>query len=212
VSEFSESYHLEADDQQAGIHLLQRANLDGVVFPPQGGWVTVIPRSKFGQLPDALVQANQGCLLRYLLDQDAGWMFEIFTGPQLASHYQCRWLDWSDQEGQITVDASGLDIELVQALAKRHGHAPRLGRRLERILHPRLERRTDEETGARFDGFADWEWGQLVAYAFAELVALPHYEWLRWRDDLSDEARWVEQGAVRISRRRRWFPFFWTHL
>jgi hypothetical protein len=210
VSEFSESYHLEADEQQAGSHLLQRANLEGVVFPPQCGWVTIIPQSKFGQLPEGLVQANQGVLLRYLLDQDAGWMFEIFSGPKLASRYQCRWLDWSDQDSRITVDASDTDIDLVQALAKRHGQGPRLGRQVERILHPRLERRTDEETGAQFDGFADWEWGQLVAYAFAELVALPHYEWLRWRDDLRDEGRWVDQGAVRIRRRRRWLPF-WTH-
>jgi hypothetical protein len=208
VSEFSESYHLEADQQQAGIHLLRRANLDGFVFPPQHGWVSIIPRSKFGALPDALVQANQGVLLRYLLDEDAGWMFEVFTGPRLACHYQCRWLDWSDQEGRIKIDTSDLDVEVVQALAKRHGHGPRLGRQLERILHPRLERRTDQETGARFDGFADWEWGQLVAYAFAELVALPHYEWLRWREDLRDKGRWVEQGAVRIRRRRRRFPFF----
>jgi hypothetical protein len=85
-------------------------------------------------------------------------MFEIFTGPQLAAHYQCRWLDWSDPDNRITVDASDLDIEVVQALAKRHGHGPRLGQQLERILHPRLQRRTDEETGAQFDGFADWEW------------------------------------------------------
>jgi dihydrofolate reductase len=147
VSEFSESYHLEADEQQAGIHLLHRANLDGFVFPPQGGWMTILPRSKFGALPDALVQANQGVLLRYLLDEDAGWMFEIFTGPRLGSRYQCRWLDWSDQEGQIRVDASDLDVEVAQALAKRHGHGPRPGRQLERILRPRLERRTDQETG-----------------------------------------------------------------
>jgi hypothetical protein len=46
-----------------------------------------------------------------------------------------------------------------------------------------LEWRTDEETGAQVDGFADWERGQLSAYAFAELVALPDNEWLRWRDD-----------------------------
>jgi hypothetical protein len=66
------------------------------------------------------------------------------------------------------------------------------------------------QPGAQFDGFADWKWGQLVAYAFAELVALPHYEWLRWRDDSRDEGRWAEHGAVRIRRPRRRFPFLWT--
>jgi hypothetical protein len=211
VSEFSESYHLETDRQQAGIHLLQRANLDGVVFPQRHGWVTILPRSKFGQLPEALIHANQGMLLRYLLDEDAGWMFEVFTGPKLACHYQCRWLDWSDPKDPIKIHANDLDIEMVQALAKRHGHGPQVGRRLERILHPRLERRTDEETGAQFDGFADWDWSHLAAYAFAELVALPHYEWLRWRDDTRDEGRWVEHGAVRLRRPRRRFPSLWTH-
>jgi hypothetical protein len=34
MSEFSESYHLEADDQQDGVHLLWRAHLEGFVFPP----------------------------------------------------------------------------------------------------------------------------------------------------------------------------------
>jgi hypothetical protein len=37
MSEFSESYHLEADDQQDGLCLLRRTNLEGFVFPPQHG-------------------------------------------------------------------------------------------------------------------------------------------------------------------------------
>jgi hypothetical protein len=80
MSEFSESYHLEADDQQAGLHLLQRARLEGFVFPPERGWVSILPRSEFGETPDALVEANQRWLLHYLLDQDAGWMFASTTG------------------------------------------------------------------------------------------------------------------------------------
>jgi len=113
VSEFSESYHLEADDQQAGVQLLRRANLDGFVFPPQRGWVTIIARSEFGAPPESLLEANQGRLLRWLLDQDAGWMFQLYTGPILASHYECRWLDWRTWDSQIRVDTSGLDLEMV---------------------------------------------------------------------------------------------------
>jgi hypothetical protein len=115
MSEFSESYHLQADDQQAGVHLLRRARLDGFVFPPQRGWVTIIPRSEFGETPDGLVEANEGWLLRYLLDQDAGWMFQVYTGPILAS-YECRWLDRNDPEHRIKVDASGVDVEVVWTL------------------------------------------------------------------------------------------------
>src|SRR5829696_894068 len=45
--------------------------------------------------------ANQGWLLRYLLDQDAGWMFQVHTGPVLVSHYECRWLDWRTWDSKI---------------------------------------------------------------------------------------------------------------
>ncbi len=84
--------------------------------------MTLIPRSEFGQTPDALVEANAGRLLHYLLDEDAGWMFAVYSGPLLVSYYECRWLDWSDPEDRIKVDASGVDVEVVWALAQRHGH------------------------------------------------------------------------------------------
>ncbi len=155
MSEFSESYHLEADDQQDSMHLLQRAALEGVVFPPQRGWVTIVPRSQFGAPPERLLEANEGGLLRYLLDQDAGWMF--------------------------------------------HGHDPQL-LEPQRILHPRIVRRTSQETGEHYDSFAEWPAGETldnVAYTFARFLALPHYQWLRWRDDPGDMGDWSQHGAVR---------------
>jgi len=117
-----------------------------------------------------------------------------------ACSYECRWLDWSDPEHRIKVDASGVDVELVWGLAQRHGRDPRL-LELQRILHPRIVRRTSQETGEHYDDFVDWPAGETldnVAYAFARLLGLPHYEWLRWRDDLSDE----ELRAVRVSSQR----------
>ena len=72
---------------------------------------------------------------------------------------------------------------------------------LQRILHPRIVRRTDQETGGHYDDFADWPAGETldnVAYAFARLVGLPHYQWLRWRDDPSDGGEWIQRGAVRV--------------
>jgi hypothetical protein len=69
---------------------------------------------------------------------------------------------------------------------------------LERILHPRIVRRTGQQTGEPYDGFVDWVWKHQVAYGFAELVALPHDVWLRWRDDLSDEEDWIQHGAVKV--------------
>jgi hypothetical protein len=147
MSEFSESYHLEADDQQAGVHLLQRAHLEGFVFPPPRGWVTIVPRSEFGEMPNALREANQGWLLRWLLDQDAGWMFEIFTEPILASSYECCWLDWRTWDSRIRVDTLGVDVTVVWTLAQRHGHHPTL-LGLQRILHPRIQRRTDQASAS----------------------------------------------------------------
>jgi hypothetical protein len=124
MSEFSESYHLQADDQQDGVGLLQRAHLDGYVFPPQRGWVSIIPRSEFGETPDDLVEANQGWLLHYLLEQDAGWMSAVYAGPILACFYECRWLDLRTWDSEIKVDASGVDVEVMWTRAQRHGHHP----------------------------------------------------------------------------------------
>jgi hypothetical protein len=47
--------------------------------------VSIVPRSEFGIPPQRLLEANEGRLLRYLLDQDAGWMVQVYTGPILAS-------------------------------------------------------------------------------------------------------------------------------
>ena len=69
---------------------------------------------------------------------------------------------------------------------------------LKRILHPRIVRQTGQATGEPYDAFVDWAWRYEVAYAFAELVALPHYVWLRWRDDLGDQQDWIQHGAVKV--------------
>jgi len=200
VSEFSESYHLQADHQQDGVDLLQRAPLEGVVFPPERGWGSIISWSEFGETPDALVEADQGWLLHDLLDQDAGWRFQVYSGPILACFYECRWLDLRTWDRQLTVDASGVDVEVMWTLAQRHRQHPQL-LELQRILHPHIQRRTDPATGQHYDDFADWPAGETldnVAYAFARFLGLPHYQWLQWRDDLSDEQGWIQHGAVRV--------------
>jgi hypothetical protein len=49
--------------------------------------------------------------------------------------------------------------------------------------HPAANR---SGVGEHYGDFADWPAGKTldnVAYAFARLVGLPHYRWLRWRDD-----------------------------
>ena len=209
MSEFSESYHLEAGDQQEGVGLLRRANLEGFVFPEQNGWVTIIPRSEFGRLPKGLADANRGWLLHYLLDEDGGWMYAILSGPRVTCRYETRWLDWSDKENRIAIDAGQLDLEVVRSLAERHGEAVELQARLEQILSPRIMTRTDEATGASWEAFTDWPAEKLddnVAYAFARVLGLPRYEWLGW--GYLDESEWGRQGAVHVRSTRRRFRFF----
>jgi hypothetical protein len=97
--------------------------LKAFVSPEQNGWVTLIPRSDFGTPPEGLADANRGWLLHYVLDEDAGWMFTILSGPRVTCHYKTRWLDWSDNENRIAIDSSELDLETVRSLAERHGRA-----------------------------------------------------------------------------------------
>jgi hypothetical protein len=103
-------------------------------------------------------------------------------------------------EHRIAVDASGVDVEVVWRLILRHGHDPQL-LQLQRILHPRIVRRTGQETGEHYDDFVDWPAGEThdnVACSFARLVGLPHYRWLRWSDDARDgggmDPAWRGQG------------------
>jgi hypothetical protein len=134
MSEFSESYHLESNDQQEGVRLLERAELDGFVFLPGNGWVTMVVESEFGETPAPLIAANDGRLLHYLLDEEAGWMFDIYSGVHSASSYQCRWLDWSDHENRIKIKDSLLDLDLVQSIAEFHAGDGQLVGHLEDVL------------------------------------------------------------------------------
>jgi hypothetical protein len=203
VSEFSESYHLESRDQQDGVRLLQAAKLDGFAFPEANGWVTIIPESEFGEELGALIRANRGTLLRYLFDDDSGWMFDVYQDKRMVCGYQFRDLDWSDPEDRIVITDDRLEMDLLEELARRHGADGEVRAELERILHPRIVRRPPSEDVGAFDDLADWPAGETddrVAYAFARLMRLSYYAWRAWHyhSRLGRGGDWVsELGALR---------------
>lgn len=105
MSEFSESYHLQTDDQQAGVALLQRAGLAGWVFPPANGWCTVVVDGPFSGMPvGALIAANEAVLLHYMNAEDHGWGFTVWHGTTEISSYGIGWTE------DIEVDTSHLDL------------------------------------------------------------------------------------------------------
>jgi hypothetical protein len=202
MSEFSESSHLEADDQQAGVDLLGRDS-------PRWLRVSIAARLGDDRPPielrrgtARLDRGHEGCLLRSLPYQDPGWMFEVDSGPTPPPTTSAvGWTGATRRTGsrsrRTTWTSRG-----VWAIAQRHGHGPQLVN-LQRIPRPRIVRWTGRQTAKHYGDFVDWPASETLdnlAYAFARLVGLPRYQWLRWRDDLSDEREWLQQGAVRVKR------------
>jgi hypothetical protein len=110
MSEFSESFHLRADDTAAGVALLERAGLPGWVLPAEGGWVTVVVERDFtGEPEPALVAANDGVLLLYVNAEDHGWSLTAWDGTTEVSHYEAEWTD------DIAADTSRLDVDALGA-------------------------------------------------------------------------------------------------
>ena len=91
MSEFSESYHLRAESQEAAITILTSAGLQGYVYPPKGGWITFVA-SEGSFVPDErIIKQNIGSLLHYVYAGDHGWSFAFFQGTQKLLSYSCEW-------------------------------------------------------------------------------------------------------------------------
>lgn len=93
MSEFSDSYHLSTDSQSLGIELLRRSRLEGYVFAPSNGWVTVLPAGQAFSPNADLIAANDGVLLHYSYGDDHGWLFELYERHFLVVRYECTWED-----------------------------------------------------------------------------------------------------------------------
>jgi hypothetical protein len=194
MSELSETYNLLSDRQEEGVALLDGARIEGFVFPPTNGWITLLPRSEFGQPIPPLIEANTGTLLEYLYDEESGWRFVLFEGSGVVSTYSCSWLDWGNwDDDAIRIDDGTLDIDRVVDVASRGKPVTR--DEVERVLHPKIEQRTTPE-GATYATFADWDgWDEHPAFTFAELLGLQHYRWMRWGEQTS---QLIEANAIHV--------------
>lgn len=178
MSEFSESYHIIADDATEGIELLQRAGQGGLVYPASNGWVTVLPDYPIYQANQELIRHNEGILFHCAYAEDHGWSFALYEQGRLISRYECSW------EEDISHDKSNL-------------HQAKLAEVLNRHL-------TQEITVfqlAQLWSAADFEelFEQGPAYRMAELLGITHYEWLDYvhaEQDLQEGAGYLTTNEV----------------
>jgi hypothetical protein len=105
VSEFSESWHLVADDEADGAALLDRAGVAGWVFPASGGWVTIVPEASFGQGPhESLPAANTGLLAHYVHAEDHGWQLDVWAGRLPVGSQEVEWTEELDVRSRLDAD------------------------------------------------------------------------------------------------------------
>ncbi len=149
MSEFSESFHLRAENAGQGIELLKATGFKGVVFKPQNGWVTIVPQTTpFGAVR-AMTSHNPGTLLHYVFGEDHGWTFSLYEQSESVIHYECIW------DSKLAIDDSQVDAEALGALVD-----PARRSELDDVLHPG----PDDVRSAH--------------HRFADLIGLKHYEWL----------------------------------
>lgn len=162
MSEFSNSLHLVATDQQDGVDLLRASEISGWVFPPTNGWVTiVVDEDMLIPAPPDVVAANRGLLLDYLNAVDHGWMFRLFRGPAQLQGYECSW------EDAVEANTDGLDLPgLVETLSVA------TGRDLDAAYLRTLL------FVERFDDILPDYPGGNPGHEFAATVGLTHFEWL----------------------------------
>jgi hypothetical protein len=174
MSEFSESYHVRTNDTNEGVEILRRAKRKGYVFPASNGWVTfVAEKNKFE--PDSdIVASNRGLLLHYVSAEDHGWSFSLFEGNQERCRFSCQW------ENEVEIDPSRYSPESLSALGIE-------------IDSEKLVQIVSIDT---IDAVFDYD----PSKKFAELVGLPHYEWLAFdyvaRDLHERDGEWPDAIEV----------------
>lgn len=175
MSEFSESYHLRTSDTNAAVELLKRAGRKGYVFPAENGWVTLVAEQNTFEPDPAVVGANRGLLLHYVSAEDHGWSFSLFDSTEEKCRFSCQW------ENEVEIDPSR--------------YAPENLVRLGFEIDPEeLQRIVSLDT-------IEQVFEQAPAAGFAQLVRLPHYEWLSFdyvaRDRQNGDGEWPEAIEVK---------------
>ena len=169
MSEFSQTYHLVADDQGAGVDLLREVPVRGFVFPPSNGWVTFVPdEDEYGRLNQDVVGANPSTLLHLVSAEDHGWEFSVFERDQPTCTYRCTW------EWDVEVEDSQLNLDVVERLSQEHGEGISMPE-LNALLHPPNLDALMSDQGNPAD-------------RFARSVGLVHFSWISWHYLTVDDA------------------------
>jgi hypothetical protein len=86
VSEFSDSFHLRANDPAGVVALLRAAGVAGSVFPAENGWVSFVfergSRIGTNDLAERVFAANKGLLVDYAYAADHGCWVSVYRGPE----------------------------------------------------------------------------------------------------------------------------------
>lgn len=89
MAEFLECYYIRAQSTTDAIELLERAGIPGFIVPPSNGWVGLLVEGLLLAPNRALVEANTGLMLHFLVAEDHGWRFELYQGPTPVSRFSC---------------------------------------------------------------------------------------------------------------------------
>ncbi|MBW4421424.1 MAG: hypothetical protein KME13_19710 [Myxacorys californica WJT36-NPBG1] len=157
MSEFSESYHLREASQEDAVQLLQRAGLNGIVFPSNNQWTSFVPTGQDWEGLPAIIQANLGLLLHYSYGEDHGWVIEVYEGAERQMVFQHWWDD-------------SLDEEFDDLSASRPPNNPDLN-----LLTQWIPQSPENVEALRECLITD---GEDRAYRFAHLIGLEYFKWL----------------------------------
>lgn len=159
MSEFSDSYHLLTNDPQSGQALLQRAGLEGFVFAPTNGWVTLVADGIVFRPNQELIQANEGILLHLVSAEDYGWYFSVYQGIKLVSHFECYW------EEDLYVHDQELDLPLLKELIRTKIKPTTEGwmEELDQLLYPR-----------------EFDYAHNPATTFTNLLGVQNIDWVAY--------------------------------
>ncbi len=89
MSEHSDSWHLHSKSAEEAVSLLRRAEVDGFVFPPHGGWVAFVSADDEDAVA-RIVAANTTLVVRYEHAADHGSAISLFDGPRRKGHMSWR--------------------------------------------------------------------------------------------------------------------------
>lgn len=160
MSEFSESYHLRADNPQIVVDLIKASNNKGYVFPEKNGWVTFILKGQDFEIDEKIISLNPGVLIHYIYAEDHGWDLRIFNKTKIEFEFSCNWTE------EIHIEKCHFDLTLLNELIVSQGN-------------------TTDGIESLFDVNEDiFELEEPPAYVIAQKLGLVYYEWLS--DDYID--------------------------